>query len=397
MNSPVKNALSFCLAATLLISGHSTYAAGSDNMQSTSSNFALKLFTEEAKGKTENLLVSPFSAYFALSMTMNGAAGKTLAQMAEVLGTTPEQIDQLNQQNAECMKSLAANDGVKLEVANAIYSDKFTPFKQSFIELCESKYSAEAHSEDFSKPETVTAINKWCSDKTHGKITEILKRLTKDEKMVLLNAIYFKGSWQKKFANNATQDDHFTGLSGEQSPIKMMHQRLHANYFEGPDFSSISLDYSGGKQRMYIFLPKTNIEMNAFEAQFTTENWKKWMHSYRSTDIALSLPRFKIEYKTDLKDVLKSMGMEAAFTASADFSKMISQRAWISRVLQKTYMDVNEEGTEAAAVTAVAVMTRAAMVRPEQPIDFRVDRPFVVALVDEPTNQILFLGTIAKP
>jgi serine protease inhibitor len=317
--------------------------------------------------------------------------------MATVLGTTGEQIDKLNQQNKECMESLNASSGVKLEVANALYADNSAPFKQSFIELCQSKYSAEAHNEDFSKPDTVTIINKWCSDKTHGKITEILKSLSKNDKMILLNAIYFKGAWKDKFFDTATEDDHFTTLSGGQSPVKMMHQNLHTGYFEGPDFSAVRLSYAGDKQRMYIFLPNSNVTLAAFQAQFTEENWNSWKNKFRSTSVVLSLPRFKIEFKTDLKNSLASMGMQNVFSSGADFSRMTSSNVRIGYVLQKTYMEVNEEGTEAAAVTAVG-MVRAAAARPSvPPITFRVDRPFVVALVDEPTNQILFLGTITKP
>jgi serine protease inhibitor len=397
MNRQAKKALLFCIAATLTLAGRSSSAAESTQLQSNASGFALKFFRQEAKSSTGNVLVSPFSAYFALSMVMNGAGGKTLDQMAEALGTTGEQLDKLNQRNAECMKSLNDSKGVKIEVANAIYSDKFAPFKQSFVELCQSKYSAEAHSEDFSNPETVTVVNKWCSDKTHGKITEILQKLSKGEKMVLLNAIYFKGTWKEKFADNATQNDHFTTLSGDRTAVKMMHQRLQTSYFKGSNFSSVRLDYAGGKQTMYIFLPDSDLKLAAFQAQFTEENWNSWKKRFRAADVTLSLPRFKIDFKTDLKHSLESMGMENAFTTNADFSKMTSEKVFIGRALQKTYMDVNEEGTEAAAVTAVVMMRAATAARPATPVNFRVDRPFIVALVDEPTDQILFLGTITNP
>ncbi len=383
----------------MILAGRAVHAAESPESPDSPSNasaFALKLFAEETTGRAGNVLISPFSAYFALDMVLNGAAGKTREQMAAVLGTPTEQIDKLNQQNEECIKSLNSSSGVKLEVANAIYSDRSAPFKQSFIDLCQSKYSAEAHSEDFSKPQTVAVINKWCSEKTHGKITEILKTLTKDDKLILLNAIYFKGTWREKFEDRLTQDDHFTMSSGEQSPVKMMHQRVHTGYFRGSNFSSVSLAYAGDKQKMFIFLPNSDVKLAAFQAQFTEENWNSWKKRFRSTDVDLSLPRFKVEFKTDLKKSLVSMGMQNAFSAAGNFSQMTSSNVCIGYVLQKTYMNVNEEGTEAAAVTAVG-MVRAAAARPSMPINFRVDRPFIVALVDEPTNQILFLGTITKP
>ena len=148
---------------------------------------------------------------------------------------------------------------------------------------------------------------------------------------------------------------------------------------------------------MYIFLPDSDLKLAAFQAQFTEENWNSWKKRFRAADVTISLPRFKIDFKTDLKHSLESMGMENAFTTNADFSKMTSEKVFIGRALQKTYMDVNEEGTEAAAVTAVVMMRAATAARPATPVNFRVDRPFIVALVDEPTDQILFLGTITNP
>jgi serine protease inhibitor len=400
MNKLQRAAVSMTLAASCIGAGAPSFCLERSSMQSTSTDFSLKLFREQAKDKTENLLVSPFSAYFALSMVLNGAGGKTREQMAEVLGTTADQVDQMNEKNAEIMKALSANEKIQLEIADAIYSDKDVPFKKEFIETCERFYQAEAHSEDFGNPDVVTQINAWCSQKTHGKITEILKKLDKSETMVLLNAIYFKGTWQDKFPKTATKDDQFTTPSGSKVPIRMMHETEKAAYFEGSNFRSVALPYAGGKQRMYIFLPNQGVDIKAFAGEFTKDSWSQWNKSYRSTQVILSLPKFKIEYSTELTGTLKAMGMADAFHRGANFSNLISPdkgMAWISRVLQKTYMDVNEEGTEAAAVTAVMVATMSAYHAPIQQVEFRVDRPFVIALVDEPTDEILFLGSIVKP
>ena len=371
-------------------------------MHSNSSDFSLKLFgqlakDEHAKDKSKNVLVSPFSAYFALSMALNGAAGKTREQMARVLGTTADEVDRMNETNAEIMKALSANDKVQLEVANAIYSDESAPFKKEFIDKCEQSYQSEAHSEDFGNPDVVRQINAWCDQKTHGKIKEILKKLSRNEIVVLLNAIYFKGTWQHTFEKSATQDDQFTTLGGDKCPCKMMHQSGQTMYFQGSNFQSVSLPYAGGKQRMYIFLPNEGVNLAAFEGEFTKGNWSRWTKSYGGAQVDLSLPKFKIEYSATLNAVLQAMGMAGAFQSGADFSKMISVPAYISRVLQKTYMDVNEEGTEAAAVTAVVMTKRSVSAAPPRVVEFRVDRPFVLALVDEPTNQILFLGAVVKP
>ncbi|HEY9715159.1 MAG TPA: serpin family protein [Chroococcales cyanobacterium] len=370
--------------------------------QSTSSDFALKLFSETCKGsKEQNVLVSPFSAYAALSMTLNGADSHTLTQMAKVLGVSGGDVAALNAKFEKLLADINANDKVQFEVANAIYADESTPFKKTFIDLCKKVYGAEVHNEDFKKKEAVIdKINAWCNEKTHGKISSILDKMTPLDKMVLLNAIYFKGAWQEQFKPGNTQDDKFNTASGEKVPVKMMHQQEHFAYFKGSNFSAISMKYQGYKQSMYIFLPDSGVSMDAFESQFTRENWTSWMEKFDSShEVVVSMPRFKVEYSTNLNDTLKAMGMTDAFERTADFSKMISPpyKAWIGRVLQKTYMDVNEEGTEAAAVTAVVMMAARAMMRRDEPIQFRVDRPFALAMVDEQSGEILFLGKIMKP
>ncbi len=367
--------------------------------QCTSTNFSFKLFKKVLAEEKGNVMVSPFSAYAALSMTLNGAAGSTRKQMAASLGVSDEAIDALNKRNHEVFQLLNKNEKVQLEIANAIYSDASTPFKKSFIALCEKSYDAAAHSEDFANPAVLTQINNWCNEKTHGKIPKILDKLTKKEKMVLLNAIYFKGTWAKPFEKAATRDDQFDA-EGQKTAIKMMHMQGFYQYHKGDNFQAISMPYSGDRQRMYIFLPNQGVSLPAFEAQLNADTWDQWRQKFSGTNINLSLPRFKVETSMLLNDALKAMGMSEAFEENkADFSNLIEGdwHAWISRVLQKTFMDVNEEGTEAAAVTVVAVAAAMSARMPERVIEFRVDRPFVVALVDNDSNEILFLGAISKP
>jgi serine protease inhibitor len=288
---------------------------------------------------------------------------------------------------------------VQLEIANAVYSDINTPFKREFIELCQRVYAAEAHNEDFSDPKVVGEINSWCSKKTHGKITQIIDRLSKQEKMVLLNAIYFKGNWASQFDKAQTQDDQFTTIGGATVPIKMMHQHEKLDYMCGSNFESVAVPYAGKKQRLHILLPDPGVKMAAFQAQFSKANWDQWMASYHPKDVNLSLPRFKFEYCAVLNDVLKAMGMCEAFERDANFSNLVppGNRAWINRVLQKTYMDVNEEGTEAAAVTALVEGFGHGLGPRPLVVEFRVDRPFVLALVDDESKEVLFLGSVVKP
>ncbi len=362
------------------------------------SDFALNLFAQSTKQKTGNVLVSPFSAFAALSMTLNGAAGKTKSEMLKTLGLSNDDLDELNKRNEATFAALNKNTKVQIEIANAIYADKSTPFKQSFIELCKKDYGAEIHNENFSDPKTVNAINAWCKAKTHGKIDSILDSLNPLEKMVLLNAIYFKGTWQNQFHKSHTGDDKFTDENGTVLPIKMMHQNETFAYFKDQNFAAVELPYLGHNQSLFVFLPDKNSTLSAVQAKFSKDNWKLWMNAFQPTTVNLSLPKFKIEYSTKLNEALKSMGMADAFNLkTADFSGMIDQPTGIGRVLQKTFMEVNEEGTEAAAATAVTMMTRSVQFQPKQPVDFRVDRPFIVALVDKESEEILFLGSIHKP
>lgn len=388
-----------CVAALTItiLAGVKAMAADVSLQQANSTDFSLKLFKEVARDTSKNVLVSPFSACEALSMTANGADGSTRAAMAKVLGVTAETFDSLNERNHSVLGELNGNDKVQMEIANAIYADSNTKFKASFIDLCARVYQAEARSENFADPQTVKKINAWCDRKTHGKITEIIKGLSPSEKMVLLNSVYFKGSWENAFKPEDTKQQAFNLLSGSTKQVPMMHKGFNPGYLQGQGFQAVCIPYAGKRQVMYVFLPAPGADFAAFQGQFTAENWRQWMAGFNTCRVNLAMPKYKVEYFTKLNDPLIAMGMGEAFGGGANFSKMFErQGGYISRVLQKTYMDVNEEGTEAAAVTAVIMASRAVAMRPRI-IDFTVDRPFVVALVDKDTGEILFLGSIVDP
>ena len=365
-----------------------------------SSDFELKLFSSLANESKENVVVSPFSAYAALCMPLNGAVGKTREQMAGVLGVADDNIEQLNARNQAVFAMLNSNDNIQMEIANGIYVDDSISFKKPFMELCHKTYDAEARSADYKNPSTINAINAWCDVKTHGRINHILDNFEPYEKIVLVNAIYFKGTWEHKFSESRSEDDTFRSSSDERFPIKMMHQSQHYPYYKGENFASVELAYAGGNQSMFIFLPDEEVDITYFQTEFTSGNWKSWMDSYHTDNVNLSLPRFEIKYLAELKHVLSVAGMSDAFSKeNADFSQMIEKPelycCWISRVLQETNMDVKEEGTEAAAVTVTH--GKVAKAAGPRAIQFRVDRPFVVAIVDKESKEILFLGKIVKP
>jgi serine protease inhibitor len=392
----IKNAISTAALSLMVLAGPPAFANQGGSDSSMSDDLALKLFTKVARGAKDNVLLSPFSAYQVLSMAANGAAGNTRAQMTKMLGVGPGGLAALNKRNHDVIELLNVNENVRMEVADAIYSDKRAPLKPSFVDLCRKLYFAQASCEDFGSPNTLKIINKWCSEKTHGKITSIVDSLDPGEKLVLLNSVYFKGKWADPFQARDTAPQRFTLLSGAVKPVPMMHAKLGLAYLDEDKFQAVSIPYAGRKQQMYIFLPKEGVDFAKFVTQFTGANWTDWLSRFSPMEVNLEMPKYKVEYSTELNAPLQSLGMTDAFCLAADFSGMfVARSANISRVVQKTYLDVNEEGTEAAAVTG-GFAKGLGMVEPE-PIHFRVDHPFVVALVDSKTGESLFLGAIVNP
>jgi serine protease inhibitor len=362
--------------------------------------FAIKLFTHEQTN--ENAVVSPFSAYSALSMAANGAHGKTRQDMANTLGFKTDEMDSVNRRNLQVMTVLQGQpDIVKLEIANAIFADHNYPFKDSFKAKCHEFYRAEAQSLDFNKAQTVATINDWCKEKTHGKIDKIIAKLTSDEKMVLLNTVYFKGKWATPFKKESTYQEQFhAGLKIPTNvSVDMMHIVENLPYLKESNFQAIAMPYKGLKQSLYVFLPNQNSDLKTMLASFSEANWKSWLNSFHNKNIELSLPKVKVKYSTELSTTLKQIGMASAFTPNADFSDMIEppQSVFISKVVQKTFLGIDEAGTEAAAATAVIMAARAMAYQPQTPLPFKVDRPFVIALVDNDSQEILFLGAISNP
>lgn len=401
----------------LLCIGLISKTSASTTTQKISHSFALQLFQKTAQARPkDNILISPLSASLALGMVLNGASGKNRQEMARVLGTTADGIDSLNARNKGIIDSLNANKQLTIEVANAVYSDQSTSFRRQFIDFCKSAYGADAASLNFkNKVDTLNVINSWSSDKTRGKIPTILSDLDDDEKMVLLNAIYFKGRWAKPFYKLATKEEDFKLENKQMVKTKMMHSQDQLRYLSSAKFNAVAIPYIGGKQSMFIFLPNDNVPLAELQDEFTDTNWQQWMSSFRSQLVNVSLPKLTINFSDSMGDTLQAMGMQLAFTKMPGlFDSLITSPAkagprtpgvsddyyvvWINRVIQKTFMEVSEEGTEAAAVTAVAMgAIPACAPPPPKVIDFRVDHPYILALVDEPSGEILFLGKIYKP
>ena len=363
------------------------------NVASANTRFGFKLLKDLQKRQPDtNIMISPLSISIALTMTYNGAAGETQRAMADVLEIESLGIDTVNRSNAALRNSLENTDPkVEIAIANSIWSRQGVDFNPGFLDRNREFFEAEIGSLNFSDPQATEIINGWVDTNTNGKINQIVQRIDPATLIFLINAIYFKGSWQKEFDKSATRDGIFYLSNGTEKRVPMMYRRGAYPHFRGGNFEAARLPYGDGKISMYIFLPNRDSNLNDFIAQLNAENWVNWMSQFREVrdNSEMILPRFKMEYEVSLNDALAVLGMGQAFGSDADFSGM-GQHLFISEVRHKAVMEVNEEGTEAAAVTTVVAVT-------SLPPIFRVDRPFFVAIHDNQTKTILFMGTVVEP
>jgi serine protease inhibitor len=364
-----------------------------------STEFALKFARECAGSSKGNTVVSPYGAFSLLSLLVNGARGGTQSEMLKMLGASVDSLNDLNAANKAACQNLNANEkDLKLSVANAIFVDKSFSILPEFTKLATNDYFATTELADFGSPQTLTSINSWVSDKTHGCIKKILDRLMNGDSAVLLNAVYFKGRWLKTFSKNETTSEPFHLLGGTDKNVSMMHRTGQISYWAGGGMSAVQLPYVSNRQCLFVLLPDNGKSTSDLLAGLDRQTWEKMTGGMTLSTVKLSLPKFHVEYETGLNAVLGKLGMRSAFNPRlADFSALSQEKVFVSRAIQKTYMDVDEEGTEAAAVTAVVMAATAFHMPPRNPIEFKVDRPFVVGLQDLQTGEILFLGVINEP
>ena len=363
------------------------------NVASANTTFGFKLLTDlQERQPNTNIMISPLSISIALTMTYNGAVGVTQLTMAEVLEIESLDIDTVNRSNAALRNSLENTDPkVEIAIANSIWSHQGIEFNPIFLDRNREFFGAEIGSLNFSDPHSTEIINGWVDSNTNGKIKQIVQRIDPGTLIFLIYAIYFKGNWQKEFDKSATRDGIFYLSDGSQKQVPMMYRKGVYPHFRGENFEAARLPYGEGRASMYIFLPNRNSNLNDFIKQLNAENWSNWMSQFkeRTDDSEMILPRFELEYEVKLNDALTALGMGIAFGTGADFSGMGTQ-LFISEVRHKTIIEVNEEGTEAAAVTAVVGVK-------SLPPAFRVDRPFFFAIHDDTTQTILFMGIVMEP
>lgn len=351
----------------------------------------LSWLVEHDNGK--NVFISSFSVAIALAMTYNGAEGQTRKALAELLGLTGFGLQQINKVNADFMSMQDGIDPkVQLAIANSIWVRIGTTLSPDFIQQIKDYYAGEVASLDFEHPDAADIINKWVADKTHEKIRELVTPpLVRPAILILINAIYFKGIWANQFDKERTAERDFHRLDGSHKPCPMMSRSGHYDYYETNEFQAVGLPYGAGRISMYIFLPKPTYSISDFQKVLTSKNWQKWMGRFDNIKGDITLPRFRIEYGQDLLEGLMALGGDEI--AGVDFAGMGAGPMLISNVIHKTVVEVNEEGTEAAAATAVVIIRG---MLPE-PFTLTVDRPFFTAIRDNTTGAVLFTGFILDP
>jgi serpin B len=364
--------------------------------------FATDLYAQLRK-RDGNLFFSPESISTAFAMAYAGARGTTAEQMAATLHYTlpPEKLH-------PAMGALLAglngpHAGYQLRVADALWAEKDFTFLDDFLKLTSSDYGAGFNRVDFKgSSEAVRAtINQWVEEKTEDKIKDLLPAgsVTPTTRLVLTNAIYFKGDWQAQFDKAQTKDEDFHVSAAQTVKTPLMHLTSKLGYFNGGTFQTVDIPYKSGELSMIVLLPNDEGGLPALEKSFTSANAKQWLSQLRpGSKIVLTLPKFKMTQQFQLGGTLSAMGMSTAFArGAADFSGMTGKRdLWISAAIHKAYIDVNEEGTEAAAATGI-VMRSMIAARPEPPIVFRADHPFLFLIRDNHSGAILFIGRVNDP
>lgn len=357
--------------------------------------FFANVFNEEAAELDKNFMISPLSLSMALAMTWNGADGETKAVMQKVLkldGYTDQEVNEYYEKLREAL--LKTDPSTKLAIANSIWTNKNIKIKDDFIRLNNEYFNSTVESVDFSDANSVKLMNKWAADNTNNLITHVLDKTNPNALMYLMNALYFKGIWTSEFNSRNTSSKPFYSEDGQTKNVDMMHQKSSFNYNENQTMQIVELPYGNQAFSMIVLLPKEGNKLADVTQELQNSNsWGNLVSGLRSTQVDLYLPKFKTEYSRVLNDVLEKMGMGIAFEpGAADFSRMTDADAFISFVEQFTYINTDEVGTEAAAVTVVGIELTS--YQPDRTATFNANRPFIYVIRENSTGSILFMGAV---
>jgi serpin B len=356
-------------------------------------NFGFDLFNLLGKENPDsNLCISPYSIYTALSMAANGADNQTLDEMLNLLGYAGKDVADLNNSVKNLNQVLIGKDpNTVFETANSVWYNTvgFTVYPDFTANLL-NYFSARVEGLDFSAPSALPTVNGWVKEKTHDKIDKIIEKINPDDVCFLINALYFNGKWTTKFDKKESHPNSFTNAAGITSQVPTMYLKDTLNSINSTDLQAVELPYGDGSWSMYLFLPPWNVNLDDWCAQQLSGGWDNLRSQFEPVEgMEIYLPQFKLENSFELSKQLKQLGIPTAFSDAADFSKLGPGSLAISQVLHKTYIDVNEDGTEAAAVTAV-IISRTSMPMNE----IRFNHPFVFVIAEKTTGSIIFIGKL---
>ncbi len=361
-------------------------------LASDQTEFGLNLFREIHKRDANNVFISPLSVSTALTMTLNGAKGQTFDDMQQTLELEDWQLQNVNEAYKAILEVLPALDpDIAMEMANSIWSKEGYPVHQEFLEVNQNYFSSEVKELDFSAPDAVDIINGWIEDNTNGLIQDALDMIPASTVMYIINTIYFKGTWRYEFDEEKTYQDQFFNLDGSSTMTDfMVHEAVAFPYFENDLLKAVDLPYGNGAYSMTCLLPKEGRTLDELINNLNIQNLNSWLEQFQKDTIAVFLPKFTLEYKLLLNDVLSAMGMEIAFGGGADLTGIADADLYINRVIHQTYVEVDEKGTEAAAVTIVEINETSAPAYPT----IRMDQPFVFMIREKQTGSVLFIGKV---
>ncbi len=378
-----------------------TVLSGNDIAKANNS-FAFDLYSK-LSGQRGNLFFSSYSIETALTMTYAGAQGQTSNQMATVL-RLPRGTDRVHAGFASLASAIKddgkASTGMQFLIANSLWGQKNLAYQSAFMKIVQNQYGASLNQVDFkmAAESARQQINDWVAQQTMDKITDLIPggALTGDTRLVLANAIYFKARWDHEFEKSSTQNEPFYLNASESNSVPMMHIERQFNYAETETFQMLELPYVSGRFSMFVLLPKKTDGLAELEQAITDARLNQWLKQSSSTQVEVSMPKFKATTAFFLGDTLQRMGMTDAFSTKADFSGIATgEPLFIGEVVHKAYVDVNEEGTEAAAATAV--ITLAGAEAPPSSITFRADHPFLFLIRHNQSGAIMFMGRVANP